>query len=501
MATKAIYEVVSEREIGCRQEKLYAHVIDFLSLSRSEVGILLRHFRWNPEMVVEQWFENQEHLRQTLGLFQATRPEIQRNFSCLVSHQKTVCTICLESFSFSAVSNMRATPACGHFFCDPCWRSYIQAAIGDGPGCLSLRCPNPECKCAVGEDMVLSFITCRNDRDKYNRYLLRSYIENNREAKWCPAPGCEFAIFMKEESNENGADEVKCNCSFSFCWKCELEAHQPVNCNTVLKWSKRVKLNGASDSINWILTNSKLCPECKRPIEKNQGCNHMTCSSPCRHEFCWVCLGPWATHKICNRMPHGPSEEGKVAEAKRRRDMAKNSLDAHYYERWATHDQSRLKAQSHLRDTVKTQQDKLSEKMAQPVAQMQFITLGWQQIIECHSILKWSYAYGYHLPEEEKAKRDFIEFLQGEAEARLETLDRCVEKGVHYYLEAEPTPTQSHFNLFSIRLVGLTVVTKRFFDNLVKALEKGMTDVVGRDAQEGNANRGEAEEREEVVID
>lgn len=34
---------------------------------------------------------------------------------------------------------------------------------------------------------------------------------------------------------------------------------------------------------------------CRRPIEKNQGCMHMTCSQ-CRHEFCWLCQGPWAEH-------------------------------------------------------------------------------------------------------------------------------------------------------------------------------------------------------------
>ena len=42
-------------------------------------------------------------------------------------------------------------------------------------------------------------------------------------------------------------------------------------------------------------TQTLLYSSCHKPIEKNKGCNHMTCSQ-CRHEFCWICMGPWRQH-------------------------------------------------------------------------------------------------------------------------------------------------------------------------------------------------------------
>lgn len=36
------------------------------------------------------------------------------------------------------------------------------------------------------------------------------------------------------------------------------------------------------------------CPKCDAHIEKNGGCNHMTCTH-CHHEFCWFCKTPYGS--------------------------------------------------------------------------------------------------------------------------------------------------------------------------------------------------------------
>jgi ariadne-1 len=66
------------------------------------------------------------------------------------------------------------------------------------------------------------------------------------------------------------------------------EGHEPCSCAQLAEWS--LKCVNESETANWILANTRKCPACTARIEKNQGCNHMTCRQ-CKHEFCWVCMG------------------------------------------------------------------------------------------------------------------------------------------------------------------------------------------------------------------
>ncbi|KAF5822971.1 putative transcription factor interactor and regulator CCHC(Zn) family [Helianthus annuus] len=460
------YTILKEDDISERQEEDITTICSVLSISRDSACMLLRRYNWNVSNVHEAWFANEDKVRKAVGLLDKTDVKLPKAGELL-------CGICFESYSLDKISSA----ACGHPFCNSCWTAYIGTSISDGPGCLTLRCPIPSCGAAVGVDMV-NMLTSDEDKKKYRRYLLRSYIEDNRKTKWCPAPGCDCAI---EFDLGSGSYDVTCHCSYSFCWNCTEEAHRPVDCETVSKWI--MKNSAESENMNWILANSKPCPKCKRPIEKNQGCMHMTCNPPCKYEFCWLCLGQWSDHGertggfyACNRY-ESAKQEGAYDESERRREMAKNSLEryTHYYERWATNQSSRQKALADLQQMQTVHLAKLSEKQCQPETQLKFIIEAWLQIVECRRVLKWTYAYGYYLPEHEHAKRQFFEYLQGEAEAGLERLHQCAEKELFTYLNDDCS--QDAFNNFRTKLAGLTSVTRNYFENLVRALENGLSDV------------------------
>ncbi|XP_052171925.1 probable E3 ubiquitin-protein ligase ARI7 [Diospyros lotus] len=460
------YIVLKEDDIRQRQEDDITTVSTILSISKVAASILLRHYHWSVSNVHEAWFTDEDAVRMSVGL-------LERSAVQFPNAKELTCGICFDSYPLDRI----CSAACGHPFCSSCWRAYMSTAVDGGPGCLMLRCPDPSCSSAVGQDMI-NLLVSELDKEKYARYLLRSYVEDNRKTKWCPAPGCEYAI---EYVAGSGGYDVSCTCSYGFCWNCTEEAHRPVDCRTVAQWI--LKNSAESENMNWILANSKPCPKCKRPIEKNQGCMHMTCTPPCKFEFCWLCLGAWTDHGertggfyACNRY-EAAKQEGVYDETERRREMAKNSLEryTHYYERWATNQSSRQKALADLHQMQTVHLEKLSDKQSQPESQLKFILEAWLQIVECRRVLKWTYAYGYYLPELEHAKRQFFEYLQGEAEAGLERLHQCAEKDLQNYLIADAP--SNDFNDFRTKLAGLTSVTRNYFENLVRALENGLSDV------------------------
>ncbi|KAG9145212.1 hypothetical protein Leryth_008971 [Lithospermum erythrorhizon] len=459
------YTILTEGDISRLQADDIMKISSVLSISRDAASILLRHYQWSVTKVNDEWFADEEKVRGQVGLLEYPVP--------LPNDEELTCGICFDS----CTQDMITAAACGHPFCVSCWQGYINSSINDGPGCLMLRCPDPSCSAAVGQDMV-NLLVSDDDKAKYNRYLLRSFIEGNRKTKWCPAPGCDYVV----EFDVGGeSSDITCHCSYSFCWNCTEEAHRPVDCGTVSKWI--LKNSAESENMNWILANSKPCPKCKRPIEKNQGCMHVTCTPPCKFEFCWLCLGAWSDHGertggfyACNRY-EAAKQDGVFDETEKRREMAKNSLEryTHYYERWATNQSSRQKALADLHQMQTVHLENLSDKQSQPASQLKFILEAWQQIRIHLRVLKWTYAYGFYLPDHELAKKQFFEYLQGEAESGLERLHQCAEKELQGYLNAEGPSKE--FNEFRMKLAGLTSVTKNYFENLVRALENGLSDV------------------------
>jgi ariadne-1 len=139
----------------------------------------------------------------------------------------------------------------------------------------------------------------------------------------------------------------------------------------------------------------------------------------------------------------------------------------HYYERWAAHEKSQLKAFADLRDTADNKLRTLSVCQSTPANLLKFITDGMvgdatagshkpslgrrlcpgtltrgvrgaqAQIMDCRRVLKWTYGYGYYASIT-PVQRNLFEFMQGHAEQTLEKLTHVVEVDLERFLCTEP---------------------------------------------------------------
>ncbi|KAF8391837.1 hypothetical protein HHK36_022175 [Tetracentron sinense] len=163
------YSILSEADILQRQEEDVIRVSTVLSIVKVSASILLCHYNWSVSKVHDEWFADEEKVRKAVGLLE--KPVFQ-----IPNARKLTCGICFESYPRKRMN----AAACGHPFCSACWTGYISTSVNSGPGCLMLRCPDPSCRAAVSQDMI-NILASDEDKKKFSRYLLRSYIEDNRK--------------------------------------------------------------------------------------------------------------------------------------------------------------------------------------------------------------------------------------------------------------------------------------------------------------------------------
>ncbi|KAK9756204.1 hypothetical protein RND81_01G080600 [Saponaria officinalis] len=483
------YTILSEEQIKHRQDEEISNVSSILSLSKAESTVLLCHYNWCTSQVHEEWFGNEQLVRNKVGLLLSNSQKSKNK-----DNNNNSCGICFDD---ELSSKQIRHASCGHNYCLPCWRKYIDISINErGSGSLLLKCPEPKCAAAIDRDMVTE-IASRETVEKYMEYLTRSYVEFKKtNIKWCPGPGCKKAVEFELGISE--VYDVMCECMHEFCYQCGEEPHRPVECEVVKEWI--MKNSSEAENTKWIMAYSKPCPKCKRHIEKNNGCNHMTCGQPCLHHFCWLCgrsLDGGRNYSCnCNRFRE--SQANKANDEETQREMAKRSLEryTHYYERWASNNKSRDKARSDLTEMKSVKMHHLCDRLGPECGlKLDFILQAWEQIIECRRFLKWTYAYGFFKLENEDTKRQLFEYIQGEAERALERLHFCAETELKVFCDGEDAVDVDDFSAFRVKLLGLTKVTGTFFDNLVKGLENGLSEVGKAPSEEENASILETEEK------
>lgn len=464
---KTPYTIMNRAELADRQAKCISEACDLFKVTQEESFVLLREHSWDLIRLQEAWFDNDRKVRERCGLC------LQESSQGASSSSSTAgtCSICM-----SARDDLVALE-CGHGFCQDCWTGYLHSQVDEGKSAVQTRCPQHKCSRVVPATFFNRF--CDQDRrEKYKEWCLRTYVDENASVKWCTNPvGCNFAC----EYQMMDPCEIRCNCSYIWCWACGEEAHRPASCKTVNQWN--IKNSAESENISWIRANTKKCPKCHKPIEKNQGCNHMVCSKAggCGYEFCWLCLGEWSTHGTstggyyqCNIFDK-QTKEGKHAEEEKGRLKAKHALDKYmfYFERFMDHDRG-MKLTTKEEQDIEGKVQTLHDKHGFEIIELQFLYDALRQVRACRRVLKWTYVYGYYLEGTSETEKNLFEYLQRNLEEKTDSLHEMLEKDFDQIffnpsdmLGNGSADAHSKFMEFRSHATNFTNVTQKF---LVKIL-------------------------------
>lgn len=218
------------------------------------------------------------------------------------------CEIC---FSSLPGRKCRRVEPCMHIHCYECLKVYVTTKIGDGE-VSKIGCPSGSCKESLSLSLIQELVTTEVF-ERFDRLLLQKTLDKMTDVVYCPRPTCRCAT-LREEGDTNMA--LCPRCRFSFCILCKRSWHGVEACKLLPADMKELRETWESlspeerkvleqqygkskletafqehDSIQWLESNSRKCPNCQANIQKALGCNKMSCTH-CNASFCWLCSTP-----------------------------------------------------------------------------------------------------------------------------------------------------------------------------------------------------------------
>ncbi|PVG00725.1 hypothetical protein CPB86DRAFT_700498 [Serendipita vermifera] len=217
-------------------------------------------------------------------------PPIKNPPPCRAAYPGEECMICAdEPLLFPAKP---PTQLCQHEarICLTCLEGHVAERV-KGKGVLAgIDCPAHECPQVMDYHEVKIWAD-EETFARYDRLLARQALGVDEDFVLCTNAACDAG-----QIHSQGADEpiVTCYvCQHRTCFIHQVEWHEGYTCE---EWDQQQKIrSGIATTPEYLSKFTKLCPNCKKPIEKYEGCDALTCKPPagCGHTFCWRCLAPY----------------------------------------------------------------------------------------------------------------------------------------------------------------------------------------------------------------
>lgn len=207
----------------------------------------------------------------TYRTFKNAVEQIGQRLPAVTSYSGPTCPICFDKPS------PPVRLQCGHTWCRACIAHYFRAATEQKT--FPLKCLGNEGRCTtkISIGVAKEVLSGQELQAIVNAAFLLHIQARPREYHFCPTPDCPQVYRTTQQKAT-----LQCpSCLTSICTRCHAEAHDGFQCADQVqdelfnKWMKEHDV--------------KHCPTCNVPIERTEGCNHMTCTR-CQTHICWQCM-------------------------------------------------------------------------------------------------------------------------------------------------------------------------------------------------------------------
>ncbi|ORY68942.1 uncharacterized protein BCR38DRAFT_464210 [Pseudomassariella vexata] len=222
--------------------------------------------------------------------------QITLDQSELAEKNEKDCTICWTETDNPVVTR------CNHTYCSECFETFcFSGATGNKDLCIRCEGDSSQCKSVLGLDELQEYLSSSTFEDLLEASF-KTYIRlRPLDFCYCPTPDCAQVY----RATSNTALFTCPDCLAAICTKCRA-SHPDMTCA-----DHKYHISGGHEALEKVKKKLgiKDCPKCKTPMEKTEGCNHMTCGG-CGIHICWVCMRTFQEATLCYK--HMNREHGGI---------------------------------------------------------------------------------------------------------------------------------------------------------------------------------------------
>ncbi|KZP26840.1 hypothetical protein FIBSPDRAFT_1040583 [Athelia psychrophila] len=191
--------------------------------------------------------------------------------------REDICPICYDAVT------LPIKLGCGHAYCSACIRHFLIST-----STFPLVCMGDEDKChaPIPIPVVQRLLPIQQFTNLLETAFITHIDHHPQGFKYCTTPDCRQVYRC---TTPDAASIIHCpSCLSSVCSACHEEGHEGMTCAERKLSNDPEEQERLNDELA-TQSGYKKCPQCAVWIEKNEGCNHMSCK--CGAHICWVCMG------------------------------------------------------------------------------------------------------------------------------------------------------------------------------------------------------------------